>query len=248
MRLSLLQFNQIWEDRDANKKKIQSIISNHDIKTDLLIFPEMTLSGFSMDTKATLLNQPDIDFFAKLSKENSCDSIFGGVENLKNNWIALNSDGKRIATYSKNHSFSYGDENKYYCSSDDTETVNIAGTIVTPAICYDLRFAYHFWRFASISKLIIIIANWPSTRSHHWRSLCVARAIENQCYVASVNRIGTGGGLNYSGDSLVIDPLGQIVVDAGNNEGVFTCDLDLTIVDEIRKKFPFINDRKVKWN
>jgi predicted amidohydrolase len=115
---------------------------------------------------------------------------------------------------------------------------------VTPFVCYDLRFADDFWITGPGTDLFLVVANWPASRRRHWSSLLVARAIENQCYVVGVNRVGTADGLVYSGDSAIIDPAGDILVTASGVETVLTADVDAATVTDVRTRFPFLQDRR----
>lgn len=117
------------------------------------------------------------------------------------------------------------------------------GWTILPAICYDLRFAYHFWERAAATDLVLVPANWPGSRREHWRSLLQARAIENQVPVAGCNRVGRDATLAYSGDSLVFDAQGRILADAGEAEGVLTCVVERERTAETRRRFPFLGDR-----
>jgi predicted amidohydrolase len=111
-------------------------------------------------------------------------------------------------------------------------------------VCYDLRFANEFWALAENTDAYVIPANWPESRREHWISLLTSRAIENQAYVIGCNRVGTGGGLNYVGDSRVIDPLGKVVADAASDETIIYAEIDPQIVSTVRRKFPFLQDRR----
>jgi omega-amidase len=115
---------------------------------------------------------------------------------------------------------------------------------VTPFVCYDLRFADEFWAMAEHTDCYVVVANWPSSRRAHWQALLVARAIENQAYVIGVNRVGEGGGLHYSGDSRIIDPLGEILAAGAGGETILLADVDPVVVAETRKRFPFLADRR----
>ncbi len=118
------------------------------------------------------------------------------------------------------------------------------GLRVTPFVCYDLRFADDFWARGPDTDLFLVVANWPAARRRHWSSLLVARAIENQCFVAGVNRVGTADGLDYTGDSAIIDPLGEVLVSAAGVETVLVADVDAGVVAGVRSRFPFLQDRR----
>ena len=111
-------------------------------------------------------------------------------------------------------------------------------------VCYDLRFADEFWSLASSTDLYVIPANWPATRRLHWQTLLRARAIENQAYVVGVNRVGEGGGLTYSGDSAIIDPLGEVLAKGATSETILVADVEAAVVSAVREQFPFHADRR----
>jgi predicted amidohydrolase len=115
---------------------------------------------------------------------------------------------------------------------------------VTPFVCYDLRFADAMWPIAMETDVYLVVASWPQARRAHWRALVQARAIENQAYVVGVNRVGSGGGLDYSGDSCVVDPLGEVLVSAASVETVLTIDVDPAVVAKVRADLPFLPDRR----
>ena len=123
-------------------------------------------------------------------------------------------------------------------------TVAIDGLRVSLFVCYDLRFADDFWALAADTDLYVVPANWPAARRHHWRSLLVARAIENQAYVVGANRVGRGGTIDYAGDSCIVDPLGVVLAQAAEVETVLVADVDPEIVAKTRAELPFMADRR----
>ena len=122
-------------------------------------------------------------------------------------------------------------------------TINIDGIRTSLFVCYDLRFADEFWALAHDTDLYLVPANWPQSRREHWMSLLRARAIENQAWVVGVNRVGTGGNLDYVGDSRIIDPLGNETI-AGNGPGIILADVTAESVRATRERFPFLQDRR----
>ena len=126
-----------------------------------------------------------------------------------------------------------------------TITVDIEGVSTSIFVCYDLRFADDFWRLAPDTDAYVVVANWPASRVQHWRALLMARAIENQAWVIGCNRVGRGGNLEYSGDSLVVDPLGEVVADgAGGGEVTLMATIDAGTVADVRGRYPFLADRR----
>jgi predicted amidohydrolase len=146
--------------------------------------------------------------------------------------------------YAKIHPFGYGAEPEHYAAGDAFLTVDIEGVRCSFFVCYDLRFADEFWALAPETDCYVVPASWPRQRAAHWKALLPARAIENQAYVVGVNRVGTGDGLTYVGDSVILDPLGDVVAVAGDGECVITGDVDPARVREVRERYPFLRDRR----
>lgn len=226
--------------RNAVKKEI-----------DYLLFPEMSLTGFSMNTnligeennKSTTLN-----IFQEFGKQYNIFLGIGYVEKTKekafNRYAIINAEGEVIADYAKIHPFSYGEEGVYYAGGSKIEYVQIKDVQTSPFICYDLRFPEIFQLASKDSQLITVAANWPKSRRDHWITLLKARAIENQCYIAGVNRVGFGNGLEYSGDSMIIDPYGEILSEKLEGEGMITADIDVSVAMSYRNNFHLKEDRK----
>ncbi len=243
MKISLVQPDMCWEDKSATKKRIEALLNAADIDADLMIFPEMTLTGFSMDSLKTCCDEADRDFFAAIANRFSCAVTYGSVENGFNCQRTLDKNGNDIACYRKIHLFSFAGEDKFYSKGGETLTFELNGARITPFICYDLRFAYLFWDKAAETDIFLVNASWPASRSLHWKSLLRARAIENQAFVIGVNRTGSDPKASYSGDSAVYSPLGEAVLECGNAEGVFSTDIDFAAAAETRSFFPFGRDR-----
>lgn len=150
----------------------------------------------------------------------------------------------QLHRYAKIHPFSYAGEHECYRAGEAFLTVPIGDLNVSVFICYDLRFADEFWALAAHTDLYVVVANWPSSRREHWRTLLRARAIENQAYVLGCNRVGSVDRLHHSGDSAIIDPLGRTLVEASEVESVLRADADPTEVKRVRDRFPFLADRR----
>ena len=149
--------------------------------------------------------------------------------------------------YDKRHLFAYSGEDKHFTAGNKRLITSVKGWKINLQVCYDLRFPV--WARQTVSDegaefdILIYVANWPERRSHAWKTLLSARAIENQCYVIGVNRVGKDGNeINYSGNTLIIDPLGEVLYHMADVEDVFTITLEKDKLEEVRKKFPFLND------
>jgi len=248
LKIGLVQYSPVWEDKSASIDKIKNIVINND-KLDLIIFPEMTLTGFTMKSEkfAEELTGENYNFFSTFAKEKKCTLMYGFIErgNKKNfnTLVHLNNQGKIINKYRKIHPFSYSKEDMFFGKGKETVITKVKGIKIGLSICYDLRFP-ELYRYYAKNKahLIVDIANWPDTRIEHWRTLLKARAIENQCYVVGVNRVGDDPKLHYTGFSSVFDPMGKEIVEVENEEKVIAVEIDKSYVDEVRKKLPFLND------
>ena len=167
-----------------------------------------------------------------------------GGERPRNVFVLATPEGG-VHRYAKIHPFDFGGEGRHYESGDVLVTVRVAGVRVTPLICYDLRFAELFTSRANETDLFVVAANWPVARAHHWKALLVARAIETQSYVLGVNRVGTGGGLVFEGDSMLVSPLGEVISSLPPGEaGVVEGEVDPAVVSEVRMSLPFLQDRR----
>ena len=251
MKIALVQYNPKWEDKESNKVRILQLIN--DLKeVELIVFPEMSLTGFTMKSNemAEGLKGNSFRFFAELAREKSSHIMAGIIEQRNNrkynSLIHIKPDGKLVKLYRKIHPFSYSTENQHYNAGVRPAITKIRKWKIGLTICYDLRFPELYRKYGKKrTHLIVNIANWPDTRVEHWRILLKARAIENQCYVAGVNRVGDDPKLHYTGFSSVYDPMGKELIAVENEEKVIEADLDKNYVNEVREKFPFLNDIKL---
>lgn len=254
MKIGLVQYNPSWENKNENQRKILQLIESQKTNFDLLIFPEMTLTGYTMNSDLgenfDSIESPTLKFFTELSKKYSVNVIAGMIEkegtNSFNALFVIDKTGEVKTKYRKIHLFSFADEEKFYQAGNKTETVMIDDFKVGLSICYDLRFPELFRPFGKERvDLIVNIANWPDSRIEHFVHLLRARAIENLCYVAGVNRVGSIGKLNYDGRSAIFDPLGKLIVSETNLETIIFAEIEKELVKKTREQFPFLNDIKL---
>jgi len=256
MKLALLQHDIAWEDPEANFSHLAPLIADAARNgAQLVLLCEMFSYGFSMDTSkiAEPPGGPSTQFLASQAHQHGL-WIGGSLPELthdsprpKNTLTVAGPDGS-LSRYAKIHPFSYGGEDAHYSAGSKLANLQVDGLSISLSVCYDLRFAYLYWHLAETTDLFVVVANWPAKRRQHWRSLLIARAIENQTWVAGVNRVGSGGGIAYSGDSLVVNPLGEIEADgdtAGdqNPEMALYADIDHDKTAQTRQRFPFLEDR-----
>lgn len=255
MKIALISLNQSWEDKEANKKLcLQHLEECKPFGLDLVIFPEMTLTGFSMNTEeiAEIFENSDtISWFAKQAQKFKINIVFGVVlkSNLraKNHLIFVSKDGKLLVNYAKIHPFSFSGESKFYDGGSEIKFIEFANSILGFTICYDLRFPELFQALSNKSEIIINIANWPKKRINHWRILLKSRAIENQVYMIGVNRTGQdGNGLEYEKSSLIINPNGEEVNSIYSNKSIELFEINTSEVQNARKSFPIKDDRKIE--
>jgi len=250
MKIALVQYNPVWENKEANKEKLRVLTSG--VKDgELFLFPEMTLTGFTMKSElvAEGIQGNSFRFFSELAQSKN-SHVFAGIVEKRNNrfyntLIHIKPDGKLVKLYRKNYPFSYSGENEHYNAGAKPALSKINKWKIGLSICYDLRFPELYRKYGKRrAHLLINIANWPDTRIDHWRTLLKARAIENQCYVAGVNRVGNDSKLHYPGFSSVFDPMGKEIVSVENEEKVIVTELNKDYVREVREKLPFLDDMK----
>ena len=247
MIVSLIQSDIIWEDKNSNLKKYQEQIDKIE-STELIVLPEMFTTGFSMSPKdiSEKMNGETIQWM-KQNAHKMNSAICGSIiieedEKYFNRFIWINPDGS-IHHYDKRHLFSYAGENDNYTPGDSKIIIEYKGWKICPLICYDLRFPV--WsRNSEEYDLLIYVANWPSKRKFAWRSLLVARAIENQCYVIGVNRVGLdNSGNSHSGETSIINALGESLYVKSHSEDLYTNGISKLELEKIRKQLPFLNDK-----
>jgi omega-amidase len=249
MKINLVQYDPVWEDKEANKQKLNELLSNKIEKNSLVLLPEMTLTGFTMEAEklAEKIHGETVHYFVDVALKYETNVLGGLIEKDRNNYfntlVHINSKGKLVKIYRKMHPFSYSGEDIHYKRGGETIVTEIDDFKIGLSICYDLRFPELYRRYGKAGvHLIIVIANWPDTRIEHWRTLLKARAIENQCYVAGVNRVGNDPKLKYNGFSSVFDPMGKELIYKEDQEEVLTLDILRENVEEVRTKLPFLND------
>ena len=257
MQLACCQFNIAWEDKPANCRRVAGMVRDAKLEPGtLLLLPEMFATGFSMNSSviAEPADGPTARFLADLAREHRI-FVLGGIvtsdpaagARARNEALAFDPAGAHLARYAKAHLFRFAGEHDHYAAGSVAAAgFDWSGCRVAPAVCYDLRFPELFRHAArGGAALLAVIANWPAAREAHWLALLKARAIENQAYVAAVNRVGTdGNGHRYSGRSQVIDPRGEVVADAGGGETVIRASVDLEALREYRRSFPALADMR----
>ena len=244
-----MQYNPVWENKIENMKKIDSMMDNDFKNVDLLIFPEMTLTGFTMKAEKFCedLYGVSVSYLSELAKNFKVNILSGFILKEGNEFynvlVHIDEKAEVKSLYKKTHPFSYSSENKHYKRGEQAVATKIGDWSIGLAVCYDLRFPELYRNYAKLkSELVVTIANWPDTRLEHWKILLKARAIENQCYSIGVNRVGNDPKVHYNGCSCMYDPMGNEIVSVKDREEIIYCDLEKEKVVATRKKLPFLDD------
>lgn len=253
MKLYCCQTDITWESKPANHARVEKLLS--DAKPELgslVLLPEMFSTGFSMNVTGIDEGRArDTENFLASTARHFGVYVIGGLVTAAtdgqgyNQAAVFSPEGRELTRYTKMQPFSLGAETKHYHSGKEPAFFAWQALTVSPFICYDLRFPELFR--AAVRKgahLFAVIANWPVTRIQHWLTLLQARAIENQAYVAGVNRVGADPRYAYNGRSVIIDPHGKILADAGDAERVISADIDPKVVLQWREDFPALRDMR----
>jgi len=251
MKVSIIQTHIFWEDREKNIAHFSKLIDGIKENTDLIILPEMFTTGFTMNPEQFAEDAKGETLKWLKQKAREKKAVITGSVSVKDGrnyfnrlfWIEPKGTTK---TYDKRHLFRMAKEDQHYNAGKKKLITQINDWRFCPLICYDLRFP--IWSRNKFKKaknqwdydVLIYVANWPKVRRYPWKQLLIARAIENQCYVIGVNRIGKdGSGYEHSGDSLIINPRGEIISKTkANKHNIETLELDRNYLDEFRKIFP----------
>jgi predicted amidohydrolase len=256
-----IQANLHWEDPAANRKMFEEKINSISDKTEIVIIPETFSTGFSMKPKelAETMDGETVKWMKEIaakkkiiltgsiiikdSNGQTADSVPTAYYN-RLIWMLPNGE---YGTYDKRHLFNYAGEGNEFTSGTKRLIASVKGWKINLMVCYDLRFPV--WARQQLQAdgpeydLLIYVANWPDRRVHAWKTLLQARAIENQCYVVGVNRVGNDGNKIYhSGESMVVDPMGEALYTKAHDEDVFTLTLHKEKLEEVRTKLPFWKD------
>ncbi|RYY39834.1 MAG: amidohydrolase [Chitinophagaceae bacterium] len=249
---TLIQTALHWEDRTANLRMLEEKIRAGSAAGHIVVLPEMFSTGFSMNPEAfaETMDGTTLQWMQRLSRELRiilCGSVMmqgdGGFVN-RFLWVLPNG---AVGHYDKRHLFAYAHEDQHYQPGRERFIASVNGWRIQCLVCYDLRFPV--WSRQQTTDagpeydVLLYVANWPERRATAWKTLLQARAIENQCYVVGVNRVGEDGkGIYHSGDSMVVDPLGEVLYQKAHEEDVFTITFDKAHLEAVRQKLPFWKD------
>ena len=253
MKIAIVQHEIIWESPSKNFEALEPQIAEAAATgADLITLSETYSWGFTMNTDHANEAEggPSTEFLQSQAAEvgawlvGSIPILEPDAEKPHNRMVFAGPNGE-LHTYNKRHPFTFSGEDKSYHAGTTAKTIRIGDLRISPFICFDLRFADDFWALANDTDCYLVIANWPASRREHWRTLLRARAIENQAWVVAANRTGEDPNASYSGDSMIIDPFGEIVADAAESGPVVLhADVSLERVEQVRRDFPFLADRR----
>ncbi len=222
-------------------------------KPDVIVLPEMWNTGYALeeiDRLADVEGERTQAFISAFCKQHRVHVVAGSIaerreDKIYNTSYIFDRDGNISSRYSKIHLFRLMDEEKYLSAGEARGSFQLDNTSAGVMICYDIRFPELFRSMALAgTKLMFVPAEWPHPRLHHWRTLLMARAIENQMYVVSCNRMGTSGTTDFFGHSMIVDPWGEVLAEAGEGETLLSATLNLDLVDEVRSRIPIFEDRR----
>lgn len=253
MRVSSIQMDVELGNPDANREKVVRLIEQAAKEApDVIVLPETWNTGFipgNFEELADVEGEGTIPLLGGLAKQHGVNIVGGSVVNklggrIYNTSYSFNRQGELIAVYNKIHLFSPAREHEYFEHGNELCVFELDGVKAGVIICYDLRFP-ELARSLALQgiQVLFVPAEWPHPRSHHWRTLALARAIENQMFVVTVNGAGKAPKAQYCGNSLIIDPWGEIIADAGEGEKVITGNLDLSVIRDIRERINVFRDR-----
>ncbi|TCP54623.1 putative amidohydrolase [Tumebacillus sp. BK434] len=254
VRIALLQMDIALGQPEANFAKASEWIEKAAAHgTDLIVLPEMWNTAYSLENIRDIADQDGAktrEVIGGLAAKHGVNILAGSVADVRggevyNTTYLFDRTGAVVGDYSKMHLFRLMDEEKYLQAGDGVGRFALDGVEIGSMICYDLRFP-ELSRTLSLSgaQVVFIPAEWPHPRLNHWRHLQIARAIENQMFVVSCNRVGRTGDTEFFGHSMVIDPWGEILLEADETEGIHHVTIDLGVVPEIRSRIPIFEDRR----
>jgi omega-amidase len=251
--ITTIQTQLHWQDKAANRQMLEEKIKAIQQHTEVVILPEMFSTGFSMKPEefAETMDGETIAWMKRVSAEKRViitGSLMIEEEGKYYNRLIWMLPNGQMGTYDKRHLFAYANEHQHYTAGSKRLIASVKGWKINLNVCYDLRFPV--WARQAVTEksepeydVLVYVANWPERRSIAWKTLLQARAIENQSYCIGVNRVGNDGNeIYHSGDSMIVNPLGEILYHKAHDEDTFTITLHKKDLEEVRTKMPFLKD------
>lgn len=265
--ITIIQSNLHWEDKAANLAMFEEKINSIKDKTEIVVLPEMFSTGFSMEPSklAETMDGETVQWMKKIAAQKKIiltgsviikeetGQAAGSAPALYYNRLIWMLPNGQYGYYDKRHRFAFAGEDLHYTAGNKRLIASVKGWKINLLICYDLRFPVWARQTPSLDEngklsepefdLLIYVANWPERRIHAWKTLLQARAIENQCYAIGCNRLGDdNNGFHYSGESMVVDPMGETLYTKKDAEDISTITIDKNNLQQVREKFPFWKD------
>lgn len=262
LNITIIQTKLHWEDKQSNLRMLEEKLNSVRDKMEVVVLPEMFSTGFSMNPEslAETMAGPTVEWMKTIAAAKKIiltGSVIIEEEGKYYNRLIWMQPNGEYGYYDKRHLFAYAGEHDHYAAGKKRLIASVKGWKINLLVCYDLRFP--LWsRHSAPAHLpgndgqgalepeydvLVYVANWPERRVHAWKTLLQARAIENQCYVIGVNRTGTdGNNIYYSGESMVVNGMGEVLYTRRDDEDIFTISLEQSSLQEIRNKFPFLKD------
>jgi predicted amidohydrolase len=256
LHIALLQMHVEAGDPERNFARLEELLReavNGAEKPDVILFPEMWNTGYALDRIHDIADrggERTKELVSAFCRENGVHVIAGSVADkiggdVRNTIYVFDRSGRVTADYSKLHLFRLMDEEKYLTGGEKRGAFELEGVKAGAMICYDIRFP-ELARSLALdgAEVLFVPAEWPNPRLHHWRTLLMARAIENQMYVVSCNRVGTSGTTTFFGHSMIIDPWGEVLAEGGEGEEIVRAAIELEAVGRVRRTIPVFEDRR----
>ncbi|WP_065521426.1 carbon-nitrogen family hydrolase [Bacillus amyloliquefaciens] len=249
--VSCLQFDISYGNPSENFKKAESLIEQESRRADVIVLPELWTTGYDLtrlDQLADENGETSVQWLKKTAKRYNVHLVAGSVavkegENVYNTMYIANNSGQIVKQYQKAHLFQLMDEHLYLSAGNSDGSFELDGVMCAGLICYDIRFPEWIRKHTSQgANVLFISAEWPLPRLDHWRSLLIARAIENQCFVAACNCTGSNPDNEFAGHSLIIDPWGRILAEGDRTEGAVRAEIDVSESAAVRGTIPVFQD------
>ncbi|MEC1524727.1 carbon-nitrogen family hydrolase [Neobacillus niacini] len=253
-KITCLQMDIAFGDPNKNYQHAEKLIETAMKKNpDIIVLPELWTTGYDLtrlDTIADKNGEETIDFLQKAARKYQVHFVGGSVANrsdlgVQNTLLIIDNEGRLVHSYSKLHLFKLMNEHLYLESGKEKGLFELDSRTFGGVICYDIRFPE--WiraHTANGAEALFVVAEWPAPRLSHWRSLLIARAIENQCFVIACNRSGSDPNNEFAGHSIIIDPWGDVIAEAGASEEILSAVIELDLVKDIRRQIPIFEDRR----
>ncbi|WP_199614874.1 carbon-nitrogen family hydrolase [Paenibacillus alkalitolerans] len=261
MLVSLIQMDIAVGEPETNRKRALRLMAeavNAGTKPDVIVLPELWNTGYALEKIGEIADrdgEPTKRIFSEFARNHKVNVVAGSVavsmpdgKGVGNTMYVFDREGRLTADYSKLHLFRLMDEEKYLAAGGRLGSFELEGVPAGMMICYDIRFPELSRKLAlDGAKVLFVPAEWPKPRLHHWRTLLMARAIENQMYVVACNRVGESRGTEFFGHSMVISPWGEVLAEGGEQETILTAELDMDEVDRVRRTIPVFDDRRPEF-